>query len=80
MGYQILKTTADNLYKLTDIPMMICWGKHDFVFDDDYLQEWKRRFPKAAVHYFTRAGHYLLEDEPDTICSAVKTFLKNNQL
>ncbi len=79
-SYQILKTTADNLYKLTDIPMMICWGKHDFVFDDDYLQEWKRRFPKAAVHYFTRAGHYLLEDEPDTICSAVKTFLKNNQL
>ena len=77
-SYHIVKETDDNLYKLSGIPMLICWGKHDFVFDDTYLKEWKRRFPKAIVHYFTHAGHYVLEDEPDKICAAVKTFLKNN--
>lgn len=77
-AYAIVKDTADNLHKLSGIPMLICWGRHDFVFDDDYLQEWKRRFPKALVHYFTQAGHYVLEDEPDKICAAIKTFLKNN--
>ena len=77
-SYHIVKKTDDNLYKLSGIPMLICWGKHDFVFDDTYLKEWKLRFPKAIVHYFTHAGHYVLEDEPDKICAAVKTFLKNN--
>lgn len=79
-SYHIVKETDDNLYKLSGIPMLICWGKHDFVFDDTYLKEWKRRFPKAILHYFTHAGHYVLEDEPDKICAAVKTFLKNNSI
>ncbi len=80
LSYHIVNKTDDDLYKLSGIPMLICWGKHDFVFDDTYLEEWKRRFPKAIVHYFTNAGHYVLEDEPDKICTIVKTFLKNNPI
>jgi haloalkane dehalogenase len=79
-SYHIVKKTDDDLYKLSGIPMLICWGKHDFVFDDTYLKEWKRRFPKAILHYFTNAGHYVLEDEPDKICATVKTFFKNNPI
>ncbi len=47
----------------------------DFVFDGDYLQEWRRRFPKAEVHTFSAAGHYVLEDVPDGIVKRVKDFL-----
>ncbi len=27
------------------VPMLICWGEHDFVFDRHFLDEWQRRFP-----------------------------------
>jgi haloalkane dehalogenase len=63
-----------------DIPMLICWGKRDFVFDGDYLNEWRRRFPKAEVHTFSAAGHYVLEDAPDGIIKRVKDFLIKNPL
>jgi len=57
--------------------MLICWGRHDFVFDLSYLAEWQRRFPDAEVHIFSDAGHYVLEDEPDKIIVLIKKFLGN---
>ncbi len=65
-----------NLYRLASIPMMICWGGKDFVFDHDYLLEWQRRFPAAETHLFNQAGHYLLEDEPARIISLMQSFLQ----
>jgi len=55
--------------------MLICWGRRDFVFDTDYLDEWQLRFPDAEVHLFADAGHYVLEDKPDEIVLLVKDFL-----
>ncbi|MCP4353936.1 MAG: alpha/beta fold hydrolase [Desulfobacterales bacterium] len=75
-SYSLVKYVDDNLHNLADIPMLICWGKHDFVFDDDYFAEWQRRFPKAETHMFSDAGHYVLEDVPDKIAVYVKEFLK----
>ena len=79
-SYSLVKTVDKNLYKLGNIPMLICWGMHDFVFDGSYLAEWRRRFPDAEVHIFKNAGHYLLEDEPEKTGVIVKNFLKNNPL
>ncbi len=58
------------------LPMLICWGRHDFVFDTGYLDEWQRRFPGAEVHCFSDAGHYVLEDVPQKIVSLTREFLK----
>ena len=77
-SYSLVKSTNENLDKLAGIPMLICWGKHDFVFDDSYLAEWQRRFPNAEVHTFSNAGHYVLEDEPEKVCTFVKDFLKRH--
>ena len=33
-------------------------GGKDFVFDDDFLAEWRRRFPAAEVHTFRRRGPF----------------------
>ena len=74
-SYSLVKYVDENLYKLSHIPMLICWGKHDFVFDVDYLLEWQQRFPNAEVHAFSEAGHYVLEDVPDEIVILVKDFL-----
>ena len=54
--------------------MLILWGRHDFVFDVDYYNEWCRRFPDAEHHLFDDAGHYLMEDVPDRIIGLVRDF------
>jgi len=75
-SYQLVKDVDNSLHKMKDIPMLICWGKRDFVFDNDYLEQWRRRFPKAKVHTFSNAGHYVLEDEKDRIVALVGDFFK----
>ena len=61
-------------------PTLILWGAHDFVFDRDYYQEWRRRLPEAEAHWFQDAGHYLLEDIPDRIAARIMEFLHNHPL
>lgn len=79
-SYAIVESVDRRLAALSDVPLLICWGAHDFVFDIDYLNEWKRRFPKAQTHLFQTAGHYVLEDEPDSIVRLVKAFLAQPNL
>lgn len=74
-GFDIVDSVARNLDRLSSVPMLILWGKHDFVFDVDYYNEWRRRFPSAECHLFEDAGHYLLEDVPETIIGRVTNFL-----
>ncbi len=78
LSYNLVRSVDENLHKLANIPMLICWGEHDFVFDAEYLAEWQRRFPHAEVHTFSDAGHYVLEDAADEIIPLVKAFLKKN--
>ena len=61
---------------LASVPMLIAWGMRDFVFDSPFLDEWIRRFPHAEVHRFDRAGHYLLEDEAETLIPLIQKFLQ----
>jgi haloalkane dehalogenase len=70
-----VQATQDGLSKLAGKPMLVCWGGKDFVFDGDFLAEWRRRFPKADVHLFEEAGHYVLEDAADKVIPLVKKFL-----
>ena len=75
-SYSLGRYLEENLHRLKGLPMLICWGKHDFVFDDTYFNEWRRRFPEAETHYFDQAGHYLLEDEPEKVPALIDAFLK----
>lgn len=79
-SYDLVRYVDDHLHELSRIPMLICWGEHDFVFDMDYLAEWQRRFPKAKICRFPDAGHYLLEDQPAPIIRVVSEFLKEAPL
>jgi haloalkane dehalogenase len=69
-----------NLQRFDSVPMLICWGGRDFVFDADYLREWRRRFPAAEIHTLPDAGHYLLEDAPQGILALVNRFLQRHPL
>ncbi len=79
-SYALAALVDQRLGSLAGIPMLICWGERDFVFDTDYLAEWRRRFPDAEVHRFAGAGHYLLEDEPEAVAARVRDFLGRHRL
>ncbi len=77
-AYDLLASIEDGLGKFVDTPALIAWGMRDFVFDRHFLDEWRRRLPKAEVHTFPRAGHYVLEDEGTRIVPLVRAFLAAN--
>ncbi len=79
-SYELVRLVDENLHIFSGLPVLICWGAHDFVFDADYLREWRRRFPEAEVHTLPDAGHYLLEDAPGRILPLVNGFLQRHPL
>jgi cis-3-alkyl-4-acyloxetan-2-one decarboxylase len=77
-SYGVVKQVDNNMKLFLNLPILICWGKHDFVFDLDYLKEWQRRFPDADAHIFPEAGHYVLEDVPEKIIPLTREFLQKH--
>ncbi len=75
-SYGLVKKVDENLHLLKKIPKLICWGRHDFVFDLDYYREWRKRFPDAQAHLLDEAGHYILEDEPEKVLELVREFFE----
>jgi haloalkane dehalogenase len=79
-SYDIVKSVSDHLERLAALPLLICWGGKDFVFDEHFLAEWRRRLPAADVHTFPDAGHYVLEDAHEEIVPLVRRFLEAHPL
>ena len=72
----IVERVDARLEQMTQRPVLLIWGAHDFVFDRAYFDEWRRRVPHAEAHWLTEAGHYLLEDAPDNIIGLMQRFLR----
>ena len=79
-SFETVKTVQNDLHRLGDLPMPICWGMKDFVFTKAYLDEWRHRFPDARVHTFENAGHYVLEDAAETVIDHVRKFMLEDGL
>jgi haloalkane dehalogenase len=79
-SYDLVREVQDGLHRFAQVPMLICWGAQDFVFDDGFLAEWQRRFPAAEVHRFADAGHLVLEDAGERIVPLVREFLGRHPL
>lgn len=71
-SYHILLQVEEGLVRLSDKPMLICWGEQDFCFTPNFRKEWERRFPAAAVHAWEDVGHYVIEDVPERVVSTMK--------
>lgn len=74
-SYGTVKKVQNELHRLRNLPMLICWGMKDFVFTKAYLDEWRHRFPDAHVHTFEDAGHYVLEDAAETVIDRIHKFM-----
>jgi pimeloyl-ACP methyl ester carboxylesterase len=79
-AYEEVCRVEGNLSQLASLPVLLCWGERDFVFDQPFLDEWQRRFPDAEVHRFPGAGHYVLEDAGPEILALVRDFLQRHPL
>lgn len=78
-NYQLVTDIAESLAQFSQVPMLICWGLKDFVFDKHFLAEWQQRFPQAKVHAFEDCGHYILEDASEEVVPLVADFLKDTE-
>jgi cis-3-alkyl-4-acyloxetan-2-one decarboxylase len=79
-NYDLICEVADGINQFADLPMLICWGELDFVFDRHFLAEWQRRFPAAELHSYPQAGHYILEDRQDVVIPLISEFMDRTGL
>jgi haloalkane dehalogenase len=78
-GYDLVSTVSDGIGRFGTLPMLICWGELDFVFDRHFLAEWRRRFPDAEVHNYPDCGHYILEDAKEEVVPLIAGFLDRTE-
>lgn len=74
-AYDIVSEVQNGLQRFRKLPILICWGELDFVFDRHFLAEWRKHFPEAEVHSFPDCGHYILEDAAEEVIPLIKGFL-----
>ena len=74
-AYQIVTDVETKLHLFQERPMLIAWGMTDPVFDHHFLNEWISRFPRAKIHRYDKAGHYILEDESEDLIPRIRDFL-----
>ncbi len=77
-SYDLVARVDRHLTRLDQSRLLFLWGAKDFVFDLDFLGEFRRRFPAADFHVFPDAGHYLFEDKPWETLQLIKSFLDRN--
>ncbi len=75
-SHSVLEEVRSNLGRLAHLPMLILWGLRDLVFSRIFLAEWRHHFPRADVHEFPDAGHFVLEDCAEEIPPIVCRWLE----
>jgi cis-3-alkyl-4-acyloxetan-2-one decarboxylase len=53
------------------VPVRLIWGMRDPVFQPIFLEQWLEIYPDAEVIRVEEAGHFVLEDEPETVVEAL---------
>jgi cis-3-alkyl-4-acyloxetan-2-one decarboxylase len=74
-SYALMKSIDEGSARFRNHPMLVCWGKKDFCFNDTFLALWRERFPQAGFHEFADAGHYVVEDAHERILPLMRGFL-----
>ncbi len=56
-------------------PMLIVWGKNDFIFPPEGAAPYKRDLPDVEIHLLD-TGHFALETHGEEIASRIEQFLR----
>ena len=73
--YKTLLDIESKLKTLTH-PKLILWGGKDFCFNQYFFERWMEIYPEATAHWYSRAGHYILEDELEDVSQKIWEFIK----
>ena len=60
-------------------PMLIVWGKNDFIFPAEGAYPYRRDLKNVDFHILN-TGHFALEEEGDTIAALMRNFLAKQKL
>ncbi len=77
-SFALVTEVQEKLPIFRKIPTLILWGDKDFVFDQHFLDVWKKTLPEAEVHQFPDAGHLVLEDAGAEILPLIQDFFKRH--
>lgn len=79
-SYQTVDAMHKTIGQFASLPMLVCWGMQDFVFDRSFLTQWQQRFSGAEFHCLQDVGHYILEDAPEQVIPLIQNFLRQHPL
>jgi haloalkane dehalogenase len=79
-GYDLVSDVSNGIGQFSNLPILICWGELDFVFDRHFLDEWQQRFPNAEIHRYPDCGHYILEDAKEDLVPLISGFLDRTDI
>ena len=79
-AWPLVQAIGRKLPAYADRPTFIGWGLRDFVFDHHFLAGFTAALPRAQVHAFEDAGHYVLEDKADVLVPAIRGFLDSQPM
>jgi pimeloyl-ACP methyl ester carboxylesterase len=60
-------------------PVLILWASHERILPRFTLSRLRKRFPRAEVQTIDRAGHLLLEEQPEAANAAIRRLLTGAQ-
>ena len=58
-----------------DKPTLLLWGLKDIAFRRKELNQWKHALTDCELHEFEECGHFLAEEAPDRVVSALRNFM-----
>ncbi len=61
------------------IPTLLIWALQDPAFPRGMIRLWQTIYPHAEIHTLEEAGHYLQEDEPETLTALLLDFLARHR-
>lgn len=70
-AHDLLTDVERGLERVADKPALIVWGDKDLAFKAAHRSRWERTFPQHQTRILRGASHYIQEDAPDEIITAI---------
>ncbi len=70
-----LRSIWDDREAFVDKPALLLWGLKDIAFRRKELERWQLALPNHELHEFEDCGHFLAEEAPGRVTSALRDFM-----
>jgi haloalkane dehalogenase len=75
----LLAEVEQGLERVADKPALVVWGDKDPGFRTPHRLRWERTFPNHRTEILHGASHYIQEDAPDEIVTAIRDWWPGDQ-